>query len=130
MVKWCATAQKQLPTCLPPLGSSAAPAPPRPLCFIAHAPATSQIAIAPPNHGLQTTAHPTYLLPHPALSFQEFDYEAPVKLLDRMLHAQAENSSQQVHARDGSGARRRGEIKLCELIRSLQLCWLAGCRDS
>lgn len=27
---------------------------------------------------------------------KEFDYEAPVKLLDRMLHAQAENSSQQV----------------------------------
>lgn len=36
--------------------------------------------------------HPTEL--HSNL--QEFDYEAPVKLLDKMLHAQAENMTQQV----------------------------------
>lgn len=34
----------------------------------------------------------------PPPSPQEFDYEAPVKLLDKMLHQQAENMSQQARA--------------------------------
>lgn len=55
---------------------------------------------------------------------QEFDYEAPVKLLDKMLHAQAENVTQQVQGIECCVL--SFEFKPCLCLGNLQAAYAGG----